>query len=157
MYFLRFCYLSAAFALGSCGHIVWARAKVDTNSSRPIHELNLLSTGIKWARVLCLAVNWISVDPPKILLCKVPINTIFCSQWKPIWSHRKDPSPIYHFCNMMRVRNCINFCPSSNYVATRAQRKWLTFRANFCVDQHFSGAKFCRSPRNANSQPYEAT
>ena len=53
-------------------------------------------------------------------------------------------------------RICINFCPCSKFVGTRAQSKWLMLRAKYRVYWHFSGAKFCVGPRNANLQPYEA-
>ena len=55
------------------------------------------------------------------------------------------------------TRICINFCHSSNYVATRAQSKWLTFRANYCVDAALFRAIFWFGPRKSNLQPYEAS
>ena len=45
MYFLRFWFLSAAFAPSSCDHIVWARSKVDTDSGSSIHELSCPQIG----------------------------------------------------------------------------------------------------------------
>ena len=50
-------------------------------------------------------------------------------------------------------RICINFCPSSKFVGTRSQSKWLILRAKYCVYWHFSGAKFWVGPRKSNLQP----
>ena len=56
-----------------------------------------------------------------------------------ISNRRKHLSPFYHFESKKvyekSYQNLYHFYHSSNYVATRAQSKWLTFRANYCVDQ----------------------
>ena len=49
-------------------------------------------------------------------------------------------------------RICINFCPSSKFVGTRAQSKWLMLRAKNRVYRHFSGAKFWVGPRKSDLQ-----
>ena len=54
------------------------------------------------------------------------------------------------------TRICINFCSSSNYVATRARGKWLTLGAKYRVFWAVSSAKFWVGPRKPDFQPYEA-
>ena len=54
------------------------------------------------------------------------------------------------------TRICINFCSSSNYVATRARGKWLTLGAKYRVFWAVSSAKFWVGPQKPDFQPYEA-
>ena len=54
------------------------------------------------------------------------------------------------------TRICINFCSSSNYVATRARGKWLSLGAKYRVFWPVSSAKLWVGPRKPDFQPYEA-
>ena len=54
------------------------------------------------------------------------------------------------------TRICINFCSSSNHVATKARGKLLTLGAKYHVFWPVLSAKFWVGPRKPDFRPYQA-
>ena len=74
---------SKPFALGSCGYIVGARAKVDTDSGSSVHKLPCSQSGKMGYGASYGCKSAFRGPIKKICSWKVLINTIFCSQHKP--------------------------------------------------------------------------
>ena len=114
-----------------------------------------------WATVLPAAANWLLLRA--VLWCFSSLSGSEFGNGSTEIRSAAVGSTVAHFTTLgaqkfmnRATRICINFCSSSNYVATRARGKWLTLGAKYRVFWAVSSAKFWVGPRKPDFQPYEA-